>query len=361
MISRMRTSLGRILSLGALFVSLSPGARAEDRVYLGGNFGFASLGVSTGEPDVSKTGAQTHLKLLYSRYFESPWTLDLGAGWFHSYLEGHGAGLGNPRIGLTTDAFLLEVSPRWRMTESWQLGPVFNLLAGEDVSFSEGQMASNALFGGVRLQYELPLASAWYFRTGVQALTDFNVPGRQLFLAQGDFQIGFSFGSSSAPVRENQTSRDRESRDTDFGIRVSGERSILIELPEGTLHFDTASSELKPRAQEILLLISGYLKTAPGSWQTARIEGHSDSRGKLQYNLRLSKSRAEKVADLLRGQDVPGPKISVRGLGPASPIDPRNNPEGWSRNRRVEIHLDGVVSPAETVRVLDDLLSAHRE
>ncbi|WP_169805534.1 OmpA family protein [Novosphingobium rosa] len=67
------------------------------------------------------------------------------------------------------------------------------------------------------------------------------------------------------------------------------------------------------------------------------IEGHTDSRGKLNANMDLSQRRAQAVADFLAQQGVEASRIDVRGFGPSQPLP--GHVASDTRNRRVEARL----------------------
>ena len=46
-----------------------------------------------------------------------------------------------------------------------------------------------------------------------------------------------------------------------------------------------------------------------------RLEGHTDSVGSDEYNLKLSQQRADSVRDYLVAQAVPGSNVTAVGLG----------------------------------------------
>jgi len=65
------------------------------------------------------------------------------------------------------------------------------------------------------------------------------------------------------------------------------------------------------------------------------IDGHTDPRGGFEYNMGLSRNRAESVAKIAREAGV---RISkVRGFGPTQPVAPNTSAAGMAKNRRVEI------------------------
>lgn len=70
------------------------------------------------------------------------------------------------------------------------------------------------------------------------------------------------------------------------------------------------------------------------------IEGHSDSVGDAQANVRLSRERADAVArHLVRRHGIALRRVHALGLGSAAPVSDNNTREGRARNRRVEIRV----------------------
>jgi outer membrane protein OmpA-like peptidoglycan-associated protein len=69
------------------------------------------------------------------------------------------------------------------------------------------------------------------------------------------------------------------------------------------------------------------------------IEGHTDSTGSEEYNLDLSRRRAESVGAYLIEKGVDPDRLQYEGYGSQFPIDSNETPEGRRRNRRVEFLL----------------------
>jgi len=65
------------------------------------------------------------------------------------------------------------------------------------------------------------------------------------------------------------------------------------------------------------------------------INGYTDARGRLTYNIALSELRAMTVADYLVSRGVPRESLTPQGFGPADPLVPWN--PFSAGNRRVEI------------------------
>jgi OOP family OmpA-OmpF porin len=69
------------------------------------------------------------------------------------------------------------------------------------------------------------------------------------------------------------------------------------------------------------------------------IGGHTDSQGREEMNLNLSKSRAEAVLTALRGARVKLKSLTAEGYGETQPIADNGTEEGREANRRIEFRL----------------------
>lgn len=68
-----------------------------------------------------------------------------------------------------------------------------------------------------------------------------------------------------------------------------------------------------------------------------RVEGHTDSKGSAKYNKKLSVKRAKAVKDYLVQHGIQQSKISTRGFGEVSPLEPNDTDDHRARNRRSEL------------------------
>ncbi len=69
----------------------------------------------------------------------------------------------------------------------------------------------------------------------------------------------------------------------------------------------------------------------------ALVRGHTDNVGSNDYNLALSKRRADAVAKVLAEGGYPIQKIDAKGLASSVPIAENTTSEGRAKNRRVVI------------------------
>ena len=71
--------------------------------------------------------------------------------------------------------------------------------------------------------------------------------------------------------------------------------------------------------------------------ESLRIDGHTDDAGTIEYNLLLSRRRAEAVARVLAACGFPRDHLEVRGLGKGHPVADNRTAAGRAENRRVAI------------------------
>lgn len=122
-------------------------------------------------------------------------------------------------------------------------------------------------------------------------------------------------------------------------------RGLIVNLSD--VLFDTGQATLKPGAREKLSKLAGILLAYPGGYRI-EIEGHTDSVGSDESNLRLSQGRADSVHDyLLHSGLKPERMMSARGLGESTPVASNDTAAGRQVNRRVEIIIEDSVTKAQ--------------
>ena len=101
------------------------------------------------------------------------------------------------------------------------------------------------------------------------------------------------------------------------------------------INFDTDSDRLKPESGAMLKLVAAALTKNPNL--KLEIDGYTDSVGKADHNLDLSRRRAQAVQSVLVSQfGVDADRLSSNGFGPDNPITSNDTPDGRANNRRVE-------------------------
>lgn len=117
---------------------------------------------------------------------------------------------------------------------------------------------------------------------------------------------------------------------------VNNLQAIKVTFDNGIL-FDTNKSELSPAARTALTKFAASLKDSPDTDIT--IYGHTDNTGSREVNERISKERAEAVANFLVGNGISRSRIKIEGLAFDQPVADNSTAEGRALNRRVEIYI----------------------
>jgi peptidoglycan-associated lipoprotein len=104
-----------------------------------------------------------------------------------------------------------------------------------------------------------------------------------------------------------------------------------------TVNFDYDSSALSAEAKTILNNNANILK-ANGSVRI-QIEGHTDERGGIQYNIALGERRAKAARSYLIAQGVSAGRISIISYGKEKPLDYGHSEEAWYKNRRANFRI----------------------
>lgn len=104
------------------------------------------------------------------------------------------------------------------------------------------------------------------------------------------------------------------------------------------IHFETNSAEIKLDSHTLMNEIAEVLLTNP-SITKVEIQGHTDNKGKADYNVTLSQERAESVRRFLIEAGVEGSRLEAKGFGPKAPLAPNITAAGRAKNRRVEFHI----------------------
>ncbi len=101
------------------------------------------------------------------------------------------------------------------------------------------------------------------------------------------------------------------------------------------IQFDFNSARVKPESQQALANLSQALQSPELAKSKFAVEGHTDAKGGVDFNRKLSEQRAYAVRDLLRIQGVSETRLLASGKGYAelaNPADPMS-----AENRRVRI------------------------
>jgi outer membrane protein OmpA-like peptidoglycan-associated protein len=112
------------------------------------------------------------------------------------------------------------------------------------------------------------------------------------------------------------------------GIKITFSSGIMFDVDRAALK-DQYMGELN----NLSTILNKYEDT------NILLEGHTDSTGSEEYNLDLSKKRAQSVANYLATQKVNPTRFTTMGYGESQPIASNETAEGRAQNRRVEVAI----------------------
>ncbi|MCC6353000.1 MAG: DUF4892 domain-containing protein [Verrucomicrobiae bacterium] len=102
------------------------------------------------------------------------------------------------------------------------------------------------------------------------------------------------------------------------------------------IYFDFNEATLKPESSPTIEQMAKFLLGAPGI--KVMVVGHTDNAGGFDYNLRLSRRRAEAVVnELVARHGIEASRLTPMGASYLAPVGSNRSEEGRAKNRRVEL------------------------
>jgi outer membrane protein OmpA-like peptidoglycan-associated protein len=116
--------------------------------------------------------------------------------------------------------------------------------------------------------------------------------------------------------------------------------AILKELNETGkailyINFDSGKATIKKESMPVVEQIIEMMKQAKDI--NLSVEGHTDSDGSNESNLKLSEARAKAVVEAITKGGIDAARLSSAGFGEEKPIADNSTDEGKAKNRRVEL------------------------
>jgi len=119
------------------------------------------------------------------------------------------------------------------------------------------------------------------------------------------------------------------------------------------INFRRNSADIKASSFPLLKEAVSVFKEYP----TLRVEisGHTSDEGKRDFNMKLSRKRAEAVKAFLVSAGIDESRIGTVGHGPDKPIADNETKEGKEKNRRIEFRLLGTEEKVQTQPEPEDI------
>jgi len=131
----------------------------------------------------------------------------------------------------------------------------------------------------------------------------------------------FSSASSEPPTQYQQPARD----------------AVPIATQRRSIYFETNSARMGVDSQVVVDEIAQFMRAYGNT--VVDIEGNTDATGAHDYNVVLSRQRAETVKNYLMQKGFPASRMRAIGNGPDRPLGTNDTPEGREKNRRTDIKV----------------------
>jgi len=134
--------------------------------------------------------------------------------------------------------------------------------------------------------------------------------------------------------------------DDEDGCPDKGKGKVQIDRNKITVppvFFATAKDKVLKRSLPTLKEVAETLKA--NAWvKKVRIEGHTDDRGKDEFNMDLSQRRANSVMQHLISFGLEASRVEAQGFGETRPVADNKTAKGRAKNRRVDFVI---IDPAQ--------------
>lgn len=154
----------------------------------------------------------------------------------------------------------------------------------------------------------------------------------------GGALIGAAIGGAAGAVIGKQMDKQADKIEEAVpGAEVKrvGEGIQIIFDDKSGVNFAFDSSDLTAEAKKNLDAVAEIFIEFPDT--ELMIEGHTDSVGDENYNMKLSQRRANSVVAYLKSKGVAGNRFKVEAFGETRPRFENDTKENQAKNRRVEI------------------------
>lgn len=253
-------------------------------------------------------------------------------------------------------------------------------IAGYQLDVSDANMASTYLAGqvGAGLKFAIPVAQS-HFYLGIEASyeygitntygkkekdseandvaqlfnTNYKLNGNRKFSGvetQATLSVPFDIFKSKTPEPEPQTYVAPKPKPTEVKEEkpcytleevidlmaknedVTGKTICAVDA----ITFDFSKSTIKPESYEYLDKLAETFILAN---KRVEVKGHTDDVGSDEFNMNLSRERAEAVVDYLVSKGVNRNKLTYSYYGKTQPLASNDTEEGRAQNRRVEFTI----------------------
>jgi len=134
----------------------------------------------------------------------------------------------------------------------------------------------------------------------------------------------------------DKATKDALDRASQAGKLAEGKFNYSVVLSDDNSHFPLNGHELSQNAEQQLDEFVDHLK-GDNKNVYLEIQGHTDSTGPSDYNMKLGEERAEAVRLYLNQKGVALNRMATISYGEKDPVDSNKTRDGRAKNRRVVI------------------------
>jgi OmpA-OmpF porin, OOP family len=145
---------------------------------------------------------------------------------------------------------------------------------------------------------------------------------------------GIPDGEDACPRESGPRDPDPTKNGCPTLVRVTEKEIVILRK----IHFEFNKARIMPDSSELLGQVAQVLKEHPEILEVS-IEGHTDDKGSVAFNMSLSQRRADAVKAWLAERGVAGGRLVAKGFGKSKPVDNNRTEEGREMNRRVEFRI----------------------
>ena len=153
--------------------------------------------------------------------------------------------------------------------------------------------------------------------------------------------LGTVVGGAAGAVIGNQMDKQAKKIEEEIpGAEVKRvDDGIVVTFDEnnGGVYFDTNKFNINEKSKETLNKLIAVLKEYPET--NVVVAGYTDSVGKDEYNMGLSKRRAQSVTNYFTSNGLAASRFTTKWFGEQNPVADNGTPEGRAKNRRVNIAI----------------------
>lgn len=152
--------------------------------------------------------------------------------------------------------------------------------------------------------------------------------------------IGGVIGGGAGVLLGNKMDKQAQQIEQEIpGAQVERvDNGIVVTFDESSgVYFDTNKYNINSASQITLNKLIGVFKEYPDT--NILVVGHTDSQGAEDYNMTLSKNRANAVTNYLSKNGITQERLTTNWFGETQPVHDNATTEGRAKNRRVNVAI----------------------